>query len=282
MIVNYSRFFSNLGFYLLLAFAHFCLSAKAPDLFLLKNYDAKTPVIGWVMSEKLDGVRAYWDGKQLLTRGGKVINTPEWFTKNYPPFAIDGELWTKRNDFENILSITSTKTPDKRWQQVKHYIFDVPSTDNSGLLTRLNKLEQYLVAIAVDTPIVILQQQTITKKAQVKRYLKKVTAKKGEGIVVRDPKTPYQTGRLKSALKVKNYEDTECTVIAYKKGKGKNVGKMGALLCQMASGQMVTIGTGFTDKQRETPPAIGSEITFKFYGLTKKGKPKYPVFLKVK
>ena len=52
------------------------------------------------MSEKLDGIRAYWDGTHLISRGGKIIHAPEWFTKNYPLFEIDGELWTKREDFD--------------------------------------------------------------------------------------------------------------------------------------------------------------------------------------
>ena len=52
------------------------------------------------MSEKLYGIRAYWDGTHLISRGGKIIHVPKWFTKNYPLFEIDGELWTKREDFD--------------------------------------------------------------------------------------------------------------------------------------------------------------------------------------
>jgi len=86
----------------------FLLFAAKPNLLLLKVYKDQN-ISGWVMSEKLDGVRAYWDGKHLISRGGKIIHAPKWFTKDYPPFAIDGELWSKRGDFENISSIVRDK-----------------------------------------------------------------------------------------------------------------------------------------------------------------------------
>ena len=55
-------------------------------------------VSGWMVSEKLDGIRAYWDGSNLLTRQGKIINAPKYFTQNLPSFALDGELYTRRGD----------------------------------------------------------------------------------------------------------------------------------------------------------------------------------------
>jgi len=76
---------------LLLLLLPILLFASKPNLLLLKVYTDQN-VTGWVMSEKLDGIRAYWDGKRLLTRSGKVIHAPDWFLKDYPPFAIDGEL----------------------------------------------------------------------------------------------------------------------------------------------------------------------------------------------
>ena len=111
--------------------------ATKPDLFLLKTYDDSKDVVGWVMSEKLDGIRGFWTGKELLTRGGVKLTPPKWFIKNYPPFAIDGELWTKRNDFENISSIVRTKNADDRWKLITHSIFEVPN-QQGGLLERLS------------------------------------------------------------------------------------------------------------------------------------------------
>jgi DNA ligase-1 len=232
------------------------------------------------MSEKLDGIRGFWDGKQLLTRGGKRVMAPDWFIENYPPFAIDGELWTKRADFEGISSIVRRKNPDERWRKITHQIFEVPN-QQGGLLDRLAVLRDYL-KMRVDSPIKIIKQYPINQRHQVKRFLQNIVRKGGEGVVVRNPNTAYQTGRLSSALKVKQYLDTECVIEKILPGKGKYTGKMGALLCKTKKGVLVKIGSGFKDIQRENPPPIGTTITFKYFGLTKKGKPKYPVFLRIR
>ena len=91
------------------------------------------------MSEKLDGIRAYWDGKNLISRGGKIIHAPQWFTKGCPPFEIDGELWIKQENFERLSSIVRDKIPSDGWKEVKHCIFEVPHA-KSGLFERLSKL----------------------------------------------------------------------------------------------------------------------------------------------
>jgi len=254
--------------------------ATKPDLFLLKTYDDSKDVIGWVMSEKLDGIRGFWTGKELLTRGGMKLTPPKWFIKNYPPFAIDGELWTKRNDFENISSIVRTKNADDRWKLITHNIFEVPN-QQGGLLERLSVLKSHLFSHSVPH-LKVLKQTQIQSKQQLQNFLIEVTSHKGEGVVVRNPNTLYQTGRLSSALKVKQYLDTECTILEILPGKGKYQNMMGSVLCQTDSGKKLKIGSGFKDKDRANPPAIGSKITFKYYGFTKKGSFKYPVYLRVR
>lgn len=73
---------------------------------LAQIYDPKihNPV-GWLMSEKIDGVRMYWTGKTMFSRNGKKFYPPSFFTKDWPDFPFDGELWTKRNDFQTCVSI---------------------------------------------------------------------------------------------------------------------------------------------------------------------------------
>jgi len=63
---------------------------------------------------------------------------------------------------------------------------------------------------------------------------------------------------------------------------GKYTGLLGALLCQLENGVEFKIGTGFSDVLRKNPPVIGSEVTFKYQGMTKYGKPRFPVFLRVR
>jgi len=262
-----------------LMLAQVALAAK-PDLFLLKTYDDSKDVVGWVMSEKLDGIRGFWTGKELVSRGGNPIHAPAWFTQNYPPFAIDGELWTQRGDFENISSIVRSKNSNQRWKHITHNIFEVPG-QSGGLLKRLGVLKEYLRKNP-NPYLQIIPQTVINTKGQLADFLKEVTTDKGEGVVVRNPNTLYQTGRLSSALKVKQYFDTECIVLEILPGKGKYQNMMGSVLCQTDTGKKLKIGSGFKDKDRANPPAIGSKITFKYYGFTKKGSFKYPVYLRVR
>ena len=250
------------------------LWADRPNLLLLQTYRDQN-ISGWVVSEKLDGIRAYWDGSKLLTRSGKEINAPSWFTRDYPPFEIDGELWSKRADFENISSIVRDKTPSDRWREIKHYIFEVPNA-KGGLLQRLKRVEPYESDI-----IKILPQIKIKNKRELYRFLKEIESQRGEGVVVRDPNAPYIDRRTSKALKVKSFKDDECIVVGYTNGRGKFRGMVGAIECQMKNGTLFKIGTGLSNQIRKNPPPIGEEITFKYQNLTKYGKPRFSVFLRV-
>ncbi|PHS32645.1 MAG: DNA ligase [Methylophaga sp.] len=264
---------------LLILFSH-AIYSKNADILLLKTYDDSQDVTGWLMSEKLDGMRAIWDGEMLKSRQGNQIAAPQWFLQALPPFALDGELWTQRGNFENIISIVRQQKPDDRWQTISYQIFEVPN-QQGGLLDRLAILQNYLEQNP-SAFVTIIPQTTVQSSSHLKTELDKVISLGGEGLVVRKPSLPYHSGRSSFALKVKQYQDTECTVIAHKEGKGKYTGKLGSLQCQLPSGVIFYIGSGLSDQQREYPPSIGSIITFKYYGLTKNNKPRFPVFLRIR
>jgi len=253
----------------------FLLFAQKPDLLLLKVYKDQN-ISGWVMSEKLDGIRAYWDGKHLISRGGKIIYAPKWFIKDYPPFAIDGELWSKRGNFENISSIVRDKIPSEKWREIKHYIFEVPNA-KGGLFERLAKVKPY-----EGKYIRIIPQKYVKNKEELQKFLKSVEKLGGEGVVVRDPDAPYINKRTSKALKVKSFKDTECEVVKVLKGKGKYSDTMGSIECKLPNGILFKIGSGFSDAQRENPPQLGDRVTFKYKEMTKYGKPRFPVFLRVR
>ena len=250
-------------------------SADTPKLFLLKTYKNHN-INGWVMSEKLDGIRAYWNGKELLTRGGKKIYAPKWFTKDYPPFEVDGELWSKRGDFENISSIVRDKTPSLEWKSIKHYIFEVPNR-KGNLFERLDLVKPY-----ENNHLKILKQVIIKHKKYLDEFHDSILKLGGEGVVVREPNSNYINKRTSTALKVKKFKDTECTIVGYTKGKGKYLGKVGAIKCQMNSGIEFKIGRGLSDDFRSNPPKIGAIVTFKYQNLTKYKKPRFPVFMRVR
>ena len=248
------------------------LWAEAPKLFLLNTYKEGIDVKGWYMSEKLDGVRAYWDGEKLMSRGGKVLGAPAFFTKGFPSFKLDGELWSKRGDFENISSIVNSLDAGERWKALTYHIFEVPDA-KGNLLQRLSKVKEtkYLK---------LIKQIKVKNKEHLEKFLNSVVKKGAEGVVVRDATLPYYTGRDNNALKVKRYMDAECKVLSYNTGSGKYKGLLGSINCELDNKKIIKIGSGFSDKQRKDPPKIGSFITFKYYGLTSKGKPRFAVFLR--
>lgn len=253
-------------------------SFSKENLLLLKTYEDQN-ISGWLMSEKYDGIRAFWNGVKLQSRNGNEIYAPEWFLKDFPPFKIDGELWSKRDDFENISSITSELKPSKRWQELKFYIFEVP--DQKGNLSqRLEILQNYLLTHK-NTTIRIIKQQICKDKTHLQNFLDEVVKNKGEGVVLRDPNAPYIAQRTNKALKVKKFYDSECKVIAHHKGSGKFKDVLGSLTC---NDENITfkIGSGFSDKQRANPPKIGQIITYKYQSLTKNKKPRFPVFLRIR
>ena len=255
------------------------LHADSPKLFLLKTYKHDTNLTGWVMSEKLDGVRAFWDGKKLISRSGRVFHPSHIFTQDFPPFALDGELWTKREDFEHIVSIVNSKDAQERWSELTYNVFEVPKQDGD-LFDRLDILTSYLKEHP-NTRISIIPQLKINKQSDMDAFYAKVISLKGEGIVVRDPSLAYYVGRRADALKHKPFMDEECRVISVLEGKGKFIGQMGAVECEFNE-KIIKIGSGFTDKQREKGLKIGTIVSFKYYGLTHLGNPKYPVFLRIR
>lgn len=259
--------------FLLLLFV-ISLEADKPNLLLLNKYSDDINVTSWYMSEKLDGVRAYWDGKKLISRSGKVFKAPYFFTKDFPKYELDGELWTKRNDFSNIVSIVNKKQADKRWSEITYNIFEVPNS-RGNLIQRLQTLKETKY-------IKLIKQIKVKNKKYLKEFLKTIEKKGGEGLVVRDGGLEYYTGRDNNALKVKSYIDEECEVVGYNKANGKYEGLVGSLSCRMKNMQVIKIGSGLNDYEREVPPKIGSIVTFKYYGLTSKGNPRFPIFLRVK
>ncbi len=253
------------------------LFAQPLDLMLLEQYKNQN-ITGWVMSEKLDGVRGFWNGKTLLSRQGYPFSAPAYFMQNFPPFEIDGELFSTRNQFSQISSIVRGSDAEK-WQQLKLYVFDVPNVQGD-LFARLQKLEIYLKEHP--TPYIkIIKQIPIQNKAHLNSFFQKIQKLKGEGMVIRNPKSPYIKGRSAQILKFKAVYDDECTVISHHKGKGKYKDKMGSLSCQNQYG-IFKIGSGFSDKERENPPQIGTLITYKYRGFTSKGKPRFATYWRIR
>ncbi len=256
------------------------LNAYALDIMLAQVYTDGIDVRGWLMSEKLDGVRGYWDGQQMLSKNGNRLYLPAAFTRNLPPFPLEGELWGGRGTFEKTMSIVKKQQAHDGWLKLKFAIFDVPRT-SGGFLQRLQRVTEWFEDHPSRFAFVIVQKP-IRAVDELKDELKRVEALGGEGLIVRKPDALYTTGRSREILKVKSYLDTEAVVIAHIQGTGRNQGRMGSLLVELPDTTQFKIGTGFSDGQRDNPPPVGATITFKYYGLYTSGIPKFPSFLRIR
>jgi DNA ligase-1 len=252
----------------------------AAELMLPQVYTQQVDVSGWLMSEKLDGVRGYWDGQQLLSKNGNSFYPPAAFIRDLPPFPIEGELWGGRGTFEQTASIVKKQQPHDGWLQLKFALFDVPQA-SGGFTARLAKTSAWFTAHPSAYAFVI-PQVPVRDHAHLQQELHRIEELGGEGLIVRMPDVLYAGGRSPEILKVKNYQDAEATVVAHLPGKGRNEGRLGSLLVALDDGTQFKIGSGFTDAERQSPPPIGTVVTFKFYGTYQSGIPKFSSFMRIR
>ncbi|WP_228712152.1 DNA ligase [Halarcobacter ebronensis] len=257
----------------LLSIFSFAIELQHPQIYK-NNENINT----WVMSEKLDGIRAYWDGKQFLTRKGKVIYVPKWFIKNFPNFELDGELYTKRDDFENIQSIVLDKNPSKKWEEITYNIFEIPNA-KGDFYKRLEKAKNWFEKNP-NEKVKIIEQKKVKNEENLNSFFNEIVLNKGEGVIVKDPSKEYQAGRTPFVLKMKNAQDMEGEVIDINISEKTKVLK--SLVIKLENGITFNLGGGFTKEQRENPPKIGEIVTFKYFGFTKNGKPKFASFLHIR
>lgn len=242
---------------------------------LAKKYKDQD-VDDWWCSEKLDGVRAIWDGHRFWSRQWKPIQAPPEFTSQFPEILLDGELFAGRGHFDQTSSIVRKKKPDyNEWQSLEFHVFDCISLDKEPFKVRyktLNKLKT--------TKHLKVCQQTRIKKKDIEQRLQDIVSKGGEGLMLRKPGVPYQFKRTDTLLKVKQRHDAEAVVIGYELGSGKYRGMTGSLMCEY-KGKMFKCGSGLTDELRRNPPKMGQLITFSYFEITQRGVPRFPTFKRI-
>jgi DNA ligase-1 len=263
-----------------------CVSALAwaappPPVELVDVYHGGVDLSRYWVSEKFDGVRGYWDGHRLLTRGGTVVQVPAWFTKNWPDTPMDGELWAGYGRFERASAIVrSAGADDPAWHEMSYHVFDLPAQPGD-FDVRVPAIRRVVAAIG-DPWVVAIRQFHVANDAQLKAALERVLDKHGEGLVLHRGNLPYRAGRGVGLLKVKPYEDAEARVVAIDPGHGRLEGMMGAIEVRTPDGRRFAIGSGFSDEERAHPPAVGSWVTYRFNGLTNTGLPRFARFLRMR
>jgi DNA ligase 1 len=251
-----------------------------PALLLAERWENDANLIDWWMSEKLDGVRAWWDGKQFLSRQGNVYHAPAWFVAGLPNVVLDGELWLNRRAFQRTVSIVRRQDQSEHWRQIRFVIFDAPEF-NHPFEERQAYLRE-LICQHHPPHAGVLPQFRCVSLDHLREELARIEAIGGEGLMLRQPGSRYVAGRSSTLLKIKNFHDSEGRVVEHLPGKGRHAGRLGAVVVELPSGLTFSVGTGFTDAQRQNPPPVGSIITYRFQELTDRGVPRFPSFVGVR
>lgn len=254
--------------------------SSGPPLLLAESWDNAADLTDWWMSEKLDGVRAYWDGKQFLSRQGNLYYAPEWFTEGLPPVPLDGELWIDRKKFQRTVSIVRRQDKNDLWNEVQFLVFDAPAASGT-FEERLSFLKDALATGAMKFAKLHAHERCKNLDA-LRAELSRIEGLGGEGLMLRQPGSKYVAGRSSTLLKVKTFHDAEATVIGHQAGAGRHKGRLGALLVRLPDGTDFAIGTGFSDREREDPPAIGATVTFRYQELSEAGVPRFPSWVGVR
>lgn len=239
---------------------------------LAKKWNDSINPTGWYMSEKLDGVRAIWDGSRFLSRNEKDLMAPEWFIKDIPKCLLDGELWLGRGRFNEVSGRVRRKY-NINWDGIKYMVFDIPK-EGDTFKFRYSLLKH----IKFPSHVYIINQVKCINEAHLLDFELMTIEEGGEGVMLHHPDSIYKHGkRSNSLLKLKRFNDDEAIVCNYVKGKGKYINMVGALLCKY-NNTLITVGTGLSDADRINPPPIGSTITFKYFEMSN-NIPRFPVFV---
>ncbi len=253
-----------------------------PPLMLANVYRDDIPLAEYWISEKLDGVRAYWDGAKLLTRGGGRIAAPPWFTAGWPDTPLDGELWVARGQFLQAVAIVQRQVPDDvAWRTLHFMAFDLPA--HPGTFDQRNVALQQVIAQIGQPWLRQVTQFMVADRSALQAMLKRVTGQGSEGLMLHRGASHYQAARNDDLLKLKLYQDAEARVMAHLPGKGKYVGMTGALEVETPEGLRFRLGSGLPDAERRNPPPPGSWVTYRYNGLNEKtGIPRFARFMRVR
>ena len=252
-------------------------TAGPPPVLLAHKWETDHDPTGWWMSEKLDGVRAYWDGEAFVSRLGNKFYAPDWFIADLPADTLDGELWVGRKMFQRTISIVRSGTQSDEWKRVSYVVFDAPNA--RGTFEDRIAHAQKVLTKAGAPHARWLDHVVCQGFDHMREELSRVEGLGGEGLMLRRPKSMYEVGRSSSLLKVKTFHDAEASVIGHAPGTGKHKGRLGALIVELADGTRFNVGTGFSDAEREDPPRVGSVITFRYQELSNDGVPRFPSYV---
>jgi DNA ligase-1 len=256
-------------------------AAPAPQVQLAMVWPHARSPQGFLVSEKLDGVRAVWDGQVLRFRSGRVIAAPAWFLLALPKLALDGELWIGRGTFDRLSGVVRQSEPDDTaWREVKYLVFDAPG-HAAPFAERVRFLATTLAQANLPWLLPVAQHEVKDARA-LQDLLLNTVQQGGEGLMLHRADAEWRPGRSDALYKLKSEMDEEGLVVGYQSGKGRLAGMTGALLLQMPSGQRFALGSGLSDALRRNPPPVGAWVTYRYRDRTPSGLPRFASFLRVR
>lgn len=252
-----------------------------PPLLLANLLHDGVDVTQYLVSEKLDGVRAIWNGSELRFRSGRRVNAPVWFTEQFPPQALDGELWLGRGQFDRLSGIVRKDQPDDaEWHQVRYMLFELP--DALGTFSARVEMMRAIVVTTRLPWLQVIEQERVRDRTELLERFSRVMQQRGEGLMLHRAEAHYVTGRSDDLLKLKPWLDAEATVVEHLPGKGKYRAMLGALRLEMPSGKRFKLGTGFSDEVRRNPPPVGALVTYRYRELNPSGLPRFARYLRIR
>lgn len=248
---------------------------------LAREADAGIDPRAYLVSEKMDGVRALWDGRALWFRSGLPIAAPAGFLAQLPATGLDGELWLGRATFERLVGTVRRALPDQgAWQGVRFMAFDMPRQPGT-----FEQRAAALAQLARSHPQPgwgVVPQRRVASPQALAAWLAQLVADQGEGLMLHRADAPWRGGRSETLLKLKPLADDEAEVMAHVPGQGRHAHRLGALRVRTRDGVQFKLGTGLSDAQRDQPPPLGSWVTYTYRGRTDAGLPRFAAFLRLR
>lgn len=277
--------------------------------FMMKAHVYKDQdVLGWYWSQKLDGMRCFWDGgisignhlatwtskthmvgTGLWSNLGNSIKCPKWFTDGLPNVQLDGELYVR--DWKSTISACKTARPGPGWKDVTFNVFDIPSrilsagyVNNRQLdgslerpSCRFDKAQEILINLPETEFLRVHPQKIITHDTDLYGILEKHPD--WEGLMLRSPSSIWEPHRSHNLLKLKIKYDAEATVIGYKEGENAKEGSVGSLLVRQGD---KTFSVGGLSKEESVYGYFknGDVITYTYKNLSSDGIPTPASFLR--
>jgi len=256
-----------------------------PEVMLAHKYQERYHTGPYYVSEKLDGIRAVTHNGKMYTRNGLKIHAPQWFLDAIPEGTYDGELWTKRSDFQMLSSIVRKKIPrDAEWKLVSYRIFDDYASEDPFSVTYARLKKKLPMCDDADGPNVCLEKQTLANSHDaIMKHFREIRDRNGEGVILRK-NSPYKQGvRTQSMLKVKEFMEREATIVGF---TYYDKGRLKSLVCEWKAPNGKTVQfkvfNGISEGMKHNGGReffeVGQQVTVQFYEYTDKGLPRFPVF----